>query len=137
MRVTMTGVVETGEIVRAAGVPRFPGADLALAKGGSLTVELTVLRSDGTPVDLSTGAVVLTVKQHSDAIAVPTGFTRTGIVDPRARYLAVFTFEPEDTVELAVRRYVYDVWWEKDSGREQLVPLRAFLVAAASGRPTP
>lgn len=147
MYLRLTGVLQNGAPL-APSVPANPAARLGpIPVGASVSVEVTAVNSDGTPVNLTKSGVslVLTVKQSpQQGRSIQPGFTKTvtlpanAAANPRIN-VVVFTIVPADTKELNPGVWTYDVWLVNTSTspttREPLIPLSPFILTPAVSLP--
>jgi hypothetical protein len=104
---------------------------ITLAQGESKNIELTVLDTDGGPLNITSHGITFTVKDDLDESAfriqksVGSGIT---IVDaPNGR--ADITLIPGDTAPMQPDNYVYDVWVEPPTSEDfQAIPVSQFKV---------
>lgn len=119
--VELVGVVDNGTAV-APGVPTNPRKPISHTRGGSLTVRVTVVGSDGSMVTLTGATLALTIKKKpSDYVP---DISKTG-----ANYggaYSEFSLTPADTKNLEPGLYAYDVWLSKDGQRTPVVPASPF-----------
>ena len=133
MKLSLTGVLDDGTPWK---IPN-PRTTIQLALGGSSTIEVFVVRPNGTSVVLAAGSsvplvaadtMVLTVKKTpSDSLAA---ITKT-VVGPASS--AVFSISPADTKLLTAGRYVFDVWLTQAGvTRDPVIPLSTLLLEPAA-----
>ena len=116
-----------------------------LVRGTSKVVIVTVLNEDGTPLNLSGGKAWLCVaSQPSCPLIVDKRTGLAGGSDSQAKItdedngVVKFYLTPEDTANLTVGRYQYDVWVETAGGhRYQVIPISAFILSHSITRPNP
>jgi len=124
----VVGVLEDGSEPRAAGVPINPRKALSVPLGADWTLRVSVVTPFGSQVQLTSGALVVTVKKKP---------TDSSAAFFRAATNGVFVFTPADTKNLPPGQYVYDIWYT-DTGnkRSPVVPLSPFLLEASATLPT-
>jgi hypothetical protein len=128
----------------APSVPANPATRLGpIPVGASVSVELTVVNSNGTPVNLAELGVscVLTVKQSpQQGRSVQPGFTKTATLPTNASVyprinVVEFSVVPLDTQNLLPGTYDYDVWLlntnTSPTTREPLIPLSPCVLTPA------
>lgn len=132
--VSLVGVLEVGGPRDADLVPSNPRTTLRYTRGSTLTVSLTILGSQGVPVDLTAAAlptptttVEFVVKTSSIAeentlsmLGAVVGDPRLGVVE-FAVPVAAFRYSDPG-------RYVYDVWLLTATTRDAVVPTSPFVV---------
>ena len=92
---------------------RVNRTDLAMTRGDSEAIKVTVKDSTGVAVSLVTGdTIYFTVKTGTDRTEKILQKVVTEFIDGEA----LVTIDPMDTKELKVRRYLYDVQLSKASG---------------------
>lgn len=134
MVIDLLGVLEDGS-PRAAWVPANPRAALRLPRAGDVTVRVTVVRADGSPVDLTGKTVALTlVRTTRQEGVVPPGLqvTASGPATGGPPNVAALALSSAQTKALEARRYVYDVWLNASGVRDVLVPLSECVVEPAA-----
>lgn len=97
-----------------------PENSVSILRGTTKTFVLTVTAPDLTPVNLTGGKLVMTVKKglYEDLPLVQkltTDSSQGAITKPREG-LAEFYFEPRDTQGLSPMDYIFDVWLITSSG---------------------
>ena len=107
---------------------------LCVPQGSSKTFCLSVKDEDGAPVDLTSAKVWFCVKEHpacSDSDIYKSslnGPAEVLITDPPNGVAQIY-LTPSDTLDLAPKRYTYEVWVELISGkRYQVVPPSVFEI---------
>jgi hypothetical protein len=115
--VELLGVVDDGTPA-GPGVPINPRKPIAMTRGGSLTVRVTVVGRDGVMVTLTGASLLLTVKKKpSDYVP---DISKTGVNYGGA--YSEFALGPADTKNLEPGLYAYDVWLTKGGERTPVVP---------------
>lgn len=128
MLVQVTGVLVDGS-VNTGLAPADPSQQINVAKYESITIRATVIRSDGTPVDLTAMTVALNVKRRStDSINVIRKVGTRPASTPSN--VVEFSIAPADTRQAVLGRYVYTITLINGSERNVVVPLSPFVVEA-------
>ncbi len=135
MKVYLTGVAPDGVTpdpnFRLAGNTAQP---LALPRGATMEIAITVVDPFGAFVDLAGDTLVLTVRKASTQLDPQPGLTKTVAVGAGS-HVNTATFPaitPTDTRFLESGRWVFDVWRVRASGaRDQVVALSAFVLGPA------
>ena len=127
MRATLTGVVNQ-DASRPPGTRPLAQAgpqEIRLPRGGTLTVDLSVLTADGGPQDLTGWTTILQVKRFANDDPADIAKTATVVGLGLARFAVV----PADTRRLEPGRYVYDVWTtDPAANRYQVVPVGVLVL---------
>jgi len=120
----LTGIVEDGSR-RSSTIPADMRKVVHATRGASLSIFVQVLLPSGAAPDQAGATLVLSVQRvpwpNAPAIQV------AGVLQPDGTYLCAIT--PAMTRDLAVGRYLYDVWYLQGADRNQVVPVSAFFIA--------
>lgn len=136
MVVTILGVLEDGT-PRAAGVPLDPGAPLRMPLGGSATINVSIVGSNGVPVPVVDGDV-FTLGFKKRPSEGPLFAPKIGVPVPSVPGTVVqFTFAASDTRYLTSGQYVYDVWRTRGDAQDRLVPVSLFQLLPVATMPPP
>lgn len=113
---------------------------ITITAGADKTYKLFVTDEDGEPFDLTGTVLRLNVKnKYTDIVSliekVSTSLSQIEILDqtvPEEKGYAKIYFVPEDTIELKIKQYVYDVWITlTDNTSKPIVRLSVFEVQPA------
>lgn len=121
MNLTLTGILQDGSPLKA-GISADPRTTLNFPRGTDVRITVRVLTPSGSEVDLSGSGttLILTIKkkpEHDWPKVVKEATIASGV--------GTFLIEPGDTANMAVGRYVWDVWLTKDGDRNAVIPLSA------------
>lgn len=127
MQLSLTAVWKNGAAAPTGKYPLVPpGPALYVPRGEDFTISVLVVGQDGTPVNLTGGAVSFGLRV-SDSTASPiliraaSGLTSIGA--------CLLTFVAADTEGLAAGTNRWDLWWIESSGaRHQVVLASNFVV---------
>lgn len=102
------------------------GTNLKMIRGDSESITLKIEHSDSTPYDFQAGDIVyFTVKQRANTKEIILQKILTHFPDNQA----IIEINPEDTSELAFRKYVYDIQLTQADGRvKTVVPMSMFEI---------
>jgi len=105
----------------------LPENALQVIKGASRTLQLTVTDTCGKPLDITGARVLMTVKERIEdrnPLIYKTSDTSAQIVITVPRHgIAEIYLIPADTIHLAVKDYVFDVWLILSDGKRLPVVL--------------
>jgi len=137
MKLFLTGLLQDGTTPQP-GILTNAASTLSVPRGGSVELQVDVLRPDGTMPDLTGYTAIWACRIQSSQYERRPGFTKTVSVaippDPHNRFL--FALVPTDTWRMLPLRYVYDVWIVSGAGvRDLVVPLSALVLTPALTRP--
>jgi hypothetical protein len=129
MLTDLIGVIESGE-PRGPTVPTNPRTTLALPFGVSLTLRVTMVYADGSPVDMNAVGVssVWTIKRSTlDTQAV---VQKVGVPVPaQGPNIVTFALLPTDFHCMQPGPYVYDVWVTlADGTRNPVIPTSRIIL---------
>jgi hypothetical protein len=131
----LEGVYENGATPRTKTLTAQP---LRLAVGETERILMVVVDVAGQPVDLTGGAVQLTVRARPPRAGELGAvlFSRQADLDDAPAGECSFPTATNDTGAAAAGEYVYDVWWlPPDAERCQIVPVSRFTLEAAATLP--
>lgn len=128
----ITGIIVNTQ-VRAPNVPANLRAEIVIPQGGSATVRMHLIYASSAPVPVSqlkaetAPRLVVKARQFGAAKAL----SLDGVWD-RLTNRWIFTVPATKTKNIMPGRYCYDVWVTmSDDGREQVVPVSAFVITAS------
>ena len=130
---TAQGVVVDG----STPIRNVPTAQtLHLARGTDGLIRVTIVNSAGAPVDLTSCACTLSIKQNPDD-AVPLIARLGDVVSPYTAGVVEFALGANDTIAIGEGTFFYDVVVVfGDSLRAQVIPISNFVVDASAGSST-
>lgn len=136
MRVYLQGLLQDGSNPSLA-IDQNSAKAVAMPLGATVDVVLTVVRPDGSAVNLSGWTLYLTVRKTSDQTDRLPGFQKTvALGSPAPAPYNVATFPAivrNDTRFLVPGRFVFDVWGIDGAGnRNQLVALSPWTILPAT-----
>lgn len=134
MKLHLLGIIYDGTDRVPSVVPISPAKTLVFPAATSLTLQLDVVRPDGTAPDLTGYTATWSCRLLSNQYGRLPGFTKavSPAAAPAPRNQFLFTLVPADTKFLVPNRYVYDVWIVSGAGeRNQVVPLSALALTPA------
>lgn len=110
-----------------------PDNSFDIVKGASRSLQVTLKTGESTYYDLTGGTLYCTVKGLSltgNPLMVKTSLENGGITILSARGGSFkVDFNPEDTQDLSISPYSYDLWLETSAGqRFVIIPLSTFNV---------
>ena len=124
MNIDLTGLLDDASPL-GAGVQWNPRRPIRFTQGASVRLRLTVIRRDGTAVNLAldpSTVLEFNVKKTSLDDKIST-LSKTGVLVPtEANNRADFTIAPTDTKFVQPGRYIYDVWLTYLGERNPVVP---------------
>lgn len=112
---------------------------ITMYRGTTKTIDLAIVKADGTAQDLTGGRLVLTVREEDGArtslIVKDSADAEIDIYDETGG-LARTVIDPEETDHIAPGSYRYDVWFITD-GEEKLVVVEPddFVIKKTVGHP--
>jgi hypothetical protein len=99
---------------------------ITILRGESKTLKLTVTNPDSTPLNLTGGRIVFTVKGNAlDAIPLlqkTTDNSSQALITSATGGLAEIYMIPGDTKTLSIKEYVFDVWLILGGKQYPIVP---------------
>jgi hypothetical protein len=137
--VILTGVLDDGTRLDPE-VPRNTATTITLTQFGSALIIVDVVYNSGAPVDISkmTGwAAKFSVNRNIDPCVKFPDVHKLGVLvsGSSVKSRLQFTLVPEDTRNLALGRYFFDVWLEVPGAqRWQIVRVGTLLLAPGLAR---
>jgi hypothetical protein len=137
MRLAIIGVVRDGSLPAGTITPKAPfGQPIELPRGEDLVIDLTVVKANHQPADITLGAIKLGLRKFRgdpvDIDAVAATLVGVGTLGT-----ATITVPSSTTLPLIEQfDYLYDIQWtDGGSKRWQLVPVSALRILGIVNRP--
>jgi len=129
MFIELLGILEDGS-PRAATTPSFAQRQVDTIVGATLTVRISVIKADGTPMPLGGTQLALAVSPSSYADPFPTLKKMATLKPSLGPNWAEFYISSDDTKMIPPGRYSYAVWMYQsfEGQRDAVIPVSPWVL---------